>query len=126
MLTAELTGATLDYWVARVRGAVEALGTASDGGSCWFLPDYTWVDPRSTQRTFAPSMYWSQGGPLIDLHDILVRRSAIPAEFVAEIWKDGEGGASSLWLGVGPTRLIAAMRALVASVYGDSVPEQAP
>lgn len=102
MKTAELTGALLDYWVARAEGDDTAAQMA-DG------------------YRFQPSTSWAQGGPIIDRERITV---------MPEPQSGGEWGAAYVvWLPSvdywtpGATALQAAMRAYVASKFGLEVPD---
>lgn len=65
--------------------------------------------------TFAPSTDWSFGGHFL-LEYAIGFKPISDAEWEAEEYITG-------FTGRGPTPLIASMRALVASVYGDSVEE---
>nr|WP_229421741.1 phage protein NinX family protein [Massilia aquatica] len=109
---ADLAGAELDYWVARARGTpAEHL--------------YIEIVPRTDIRIcvdvsgaiparFDPSTSWAVGGPLLD--------TEIAAEFKA--LSDAEWQCEDVMTaatGRGPTHLIAAMRAYVASVYGATI-----
>ena len=60
---------------------------------------------------FAPSIYWSQGGPIIEREKIELTHDGF--EWWARIWADEDYE--------GPTPLIAAMRCYVASKLGDEV-----
>lgn len=115
----ELEGIDLDYWVAQITGSLRMI----DGSREFQLGGYS------------PSTQWRHGGPIIEDHDIAI----IPSNFVDENqkWSASTGCYNkyideSLPLGedaggaTGKTPLIAAMRALVASVYGESVPEAQP
>lgn len=115
--TAELTGALLDWWVARAVGHTlsvdgktwdAAVKQTEHGGLRFF--SYPVDDWR-------PSTNWAHGGPIIDRDDIHLGGYATCR--YAEI--RGDRGP---WIQVfGETCLIAAMRAKVASVYGDEIPE---
>jgi len=111
MKVADLICADLDMWVARASGAKESHGA-------WFMPDGQFVDPITSQRTFAPSMYWSQGGPIIEREriaiDPITRNRSHTAEWQAQVWVP-------FAVQTGATPLIAAMRAFVAGKYGDEV-----
>ena len=131
MKTSELTGAALDWAVAKCEGATDF----------WFDTVATyWVKLNGEDRAlrygwaqaYLPSTDWSQGGPIIE-------REGIDLECHLGYW------ASSLWpnkpttvtpvnaakyrigrikLSIranGPTPLIAAMRCYVASKLGDDV-----
>jgi hypothetical protein len=115
MKTAELEGALLDLWVARAQGnearininETEVLLTEGHRGigPQWYI--------------FEPSTNWGTGGPIIE-------REMIKLE-----GRDRNGNPMGEWAAVakpprvvfGPTPLIAAMRAYVASKFGDEVPD---
>lgn len=107
----DLEGAELDYWVAKAHGwksDPDFLDSALDQGY-WtadgiFEPKHEWK----------PSIDWSQGGPIIE-------REKIQLEII-----HGEWGALidvDAWPKYGPTPLIAAMRAFVASKFGNEIEE---
>jgi hypothetical protein len=103
MKTDELTGAALDWAVAKCEGLL-AFGYEDDMG----LLKIT----LSTGETeyFIPTMKWEQGGPIIE------------REKIATAWHITRWVA---WRGViehpGPTPLIAAMRGYVAAKLGDDI-----
>ncbi|MGU7781108.1 phage protein NinX family protein [Burkholderia sp. PU8-34] len=117
MQVQDLTGASLDYWVA----VAEGLGAPRvDDAGCRAVREVDGAPVR-----FAPSSSWDDGGPLVE---------RLP---FAAFERDGGRGA---WRAVlhravpaagerctfnqsGPTLLIAAMRTLVASTFGDDVPD---
>lgn len=114
MRTDELAGAELALWVARTIGLHITCDT-------WQGPDCDSVLPSEgpglPMFRFKPHTDWAQGGPLLEQHKITVE----------EVLTSGGG---SWWHARkyphqmnGPTYLISAMRALVASVYGDTVPD---
>ena len=99
MKTTDLTGPALDWAVAK----------------CGFIKGT--ANSLITPEVKAYSTDWAQGGPIIEQERILVQ---------PEIGKEGCGNA---WNAVsmrdteayGPTALVAAMRAYVASKMGDEV-----
>jgi hypothetical protein len=117
MKVSELVGAKLDYWTAKAEGR--------DVNGWGMVPIDAWYSSR-----------WEVGGPIIERERIAI----VP-------WKTADGGV--VWTaygsrsgadlemlrgyfevnaGVGdasPTPLIAAMRAFVASNFGDNVPDAA-
>jgi hypothetical protein len=106
MRTNELTGAALDWAVAKCEG----IGLGPRG----FVVYYFEGDPAMWQ----PSTDWAQGGPIIEREGInLFQRKGIAA-------KEGRP-----WLAYneaqleqeGPTPLIAAMRCYVASKLGETI-----
>lgn len=117
MKTSELTGATLDYWVAK---AEDEYSPFMQDGACWIALDDEHTKP------FSPSTDWAQGGPLIQQHGICVLEdgefwiASNDAEALSKVYIYAEEAAHS-----GPTPLVAAMRAIVAIFYGDTVPDEA-
>jgi len=108
MKTSELTGAALDWAVAKCEGAyTQSVDTDIDGT---IRINYGGMYPEW-------STDWAQGGPIIEQERLLIQ---------PEIGKEGMGNA---WYAVsmkdtdsyGPTPLIAAMRCYVASKLGDDV-----
>ena len=110
--TAELTGALLD--------AAVALGLEPRdyqfGGSCWYAPG-----GGRGLIPFEPSTDWSVGGPIMEREGISPERHKPDSMDAADpLVSDGR------WMWVtethcGPTMLIAAMRAFVASKLGDEI-----
>ena len=98
MKTNELTGAALDWAVAKCEGV--PIGIA--GGTLWH------GHTNKTVRVHY-STNWAQGGPIIEQEGIEFRASGTQASIV-----DGRTY-------YGPTHLIAAMRCYVASKLGDEV-----
>jgi hypothetical protein len=96
MKTSELTGAALDWAVAKCEGLLHDDGTVSD--------------------YWQPSELWEQGGPIIEREGIFVRPKTTGG------WRcwiyDGKGEGIKFDQH-GPTPLIAAMRCYVASKLGD-------
>lgn len=135
MKTADLTGALLALWVARAQGRdvrANAYGywvvRASAG-----LPfeGYIGEESGALAPKFSPHEDWAQGGPIIEREHICTAHfdnfldDRKPVKWRAG-YVDGEGYFSSLDLGfASPTLLVAAMRAYVASKYGDTVPDEA-
>ena len=99
MKTSELTGAALDWAVAKCEDGLD------------------WDDDRLCYVTehgqdFEPSTNWAQGGPIIERERIGLRDDG------------GDGWAADDYISAtmhGPTPLIAAMRCYVASKLGDEV-----
>ena len=104
MKTNELTGAALDWAVAKCE---------------WHREEGDW---RGTYRA-EYSTDWAQGGPIIERENIkLTPRKPFHDDWEAE-YRYSQGGGLNAF---GPTPLIAAMRCLVASKLGDEieVPEE--
>lgn len=122
MKTAELTGADLDYWVARAEGIpaeqLEIRGVPrTDQRICVHKapPIDGWMG--NPLQVLAYSTNWLQGGPLIEKHQLTVLRDGgwhAGKSFMHEFCAgdgDGEGG----------TPLIAICRAVVRAAFGDNV-----
>jgi len=142
MMTADLTGALLDYWVAHAdeswnwahvlfptmtldptfKGAMyDGTRTNFYGASspaCFLVPNNPF---RQDHKLFAPSTYWEHGGPIIERERIGINLHC-------------SGGAWGAWISspcyesndpdqIGHTPLIAAMRAIVARKFGNEVPD---
>lgn len=101
MKTSELTGAALDWAVAKCEGVT---WTA--------FPGYTYQHGEGHYST-----NWAQGGPIIEREKIQIKENGFGHWFA----KIGKGN----WMR-GPTPLIAAMRCYVASKLGEdvSIPEE--
>jgi hypothetical protein len=101
MKTSELTGAALDWAVAKCEGE-----------------NVTPLPGLSVQSSASWAMYstnWSQGGPIIEREELCIDKVA------RENWcACVRSVKNSPWL-YGPTPLIAAMRCYVASKLGDTV-----
>jgi hypothetical protein len=90
--TSELTGAALDWAVAKCTGM-------------------TWDVALSGHYTYKPSTDWAQGGPIIEREQIDIQ--CFPRRSGGHIWRT--------WYCDGPAPLIAAMRCYVGSKLGDEV-----
>lgn len=113
MKTSDLTGAALDWAVAKCEGLMQGQ-IAIDG---------------VTHGFYKPSTDWAQGGPIIEREGIALWQSATPDKgkwCAADArWMDLDPESEEFiampdpWHG--PTPLIAAMRCYVASKLGDDV-----
>jgi hypothetical protein len=133
MKVAELSGAQLDYWAAKCMGFECVL----EDGAClvvqrieiWHERDGVKIRGgfRESAAPFMPSTDWSQGGPIIDRERIkLTPPKEDDGSWAAQIWRPGYESAKTVsGSGRGHTPLIAAMRAFVASKFGDEVEELA-
>ena len=127
MNTNELTGTALDWAVELAKGT-----SWSDKGYFVFKnPDGT-TRAVSSRPEWCYSTDWSQGGPIMDREDIdsfVVKEAAFTesgAEVLRKIGWKAWISPSAYWMSKrfiseGETRLIAAMRCLVASKLGDEV-----
>lgn len=121
MKVSELTGPALDYWVAKAENASDNVGS---GAYVAFARMEKWGETWEEQQAhpnhrFAPSSDWEHGGPIIDRDKIRLQPPRHAPQWTADCV--GEGGA--VHFADGPTPLIAAMRAKVASEYGEEVPD---
>lgn len=99
--TSELSGAALDWAVAKCDGIALVDG-------CIFTKD-----PDDEQVLFVPSSDWAQGGPIIERESIALLPSGD--------WGAVKNLAFLTPTHHGPTPLIAAMRCYVAFKLGDEV-----
>jgi hypothetical protein len=107
MKVSELSGVGLDYWVAEAEGALRM----TEGTMEFRLGGYS------------PSAKWREGGPIIERDQIAIVKfwdqSSCPG------WSAHVGlvGPKEIYEQTGSTPLEAAMRAYVASKFGDTVPD---
>jgi len=101
--TSELTGAALDWAVAKCEG--------NPNGWCGMVIN------RPMSYVFRPSTDWAQGGPIIEREEMISSCFAKQGETTKSwfYWTDRTPMIS------GPTPLIAAMRCYVTSKLGDEV-----
>jgi hypothetical protein len=122
MKISELTGAELDYWVAKAEG-VEPHWQHEGKPQAWvgvyFLrgEPIRSEHPASEMEAYCPSSNWAHGGPIIEREGIAIFRDIYgwKASTDFDLRDLGEG------MMTGPTPLIAAMRAYVASKFGEDV-----
>lgn len=114
MKTAELTGALLNAWVARAEGRENV---KIFRGRCFC--DH----PHSLGTGFNPTGFWGVGGPIIERDGIGISKDEFEPVWHAELEHPARPDGCQRSFARGPTPLIAAMRAKVASVYGDVVPD---
>ncbi len=111
--TADLTGAALDWAVAKAEGP-------SSVATCYYddagLPQ--WLE-EAEHNEWTPSTNWAQGGPIIEREFIQFR----PTGPVGARWWIACPADAPYWEQTceGETPLIAAMRCFVASKLGDEV-----
>jgi hypothetical protein len=122
MKTSELTRAALDWAVAQAEEEHDVLFCQRQYGRLLvrIAGDH---ETRDVEWPYAPSINWSQGGPIIERERIFVRPKTVVG------WRcwiyDGKGEGIKFDQH-GPTPLIAAMRCYVASKLGDdiNIPEE--
>lgn len=147
MKVAELTGADLALWVARLEGIEERDGVKlyASGGCLYRETQWGGGEPYD----YRPDSRWSAGGPIIERDKIFLE----PPHTVHALNYGADGKPKGCWTsyetwhatvsartrtypnpiasdlpgrvgrGEGATPLIAAMRAKVASHYGATVPD---
>lgn len=109
MKTSELTGAALDWMVAKCLPDDEYL----------FDPHPYLPDENGQPDYFEPSTNWAQGGPIIEREGINLDNYAKNPRWSA--WTPAPERDSGEAQAYGVTPLIAAMRCYVASKLGDEV-----
>lgn len=126
MKVAELDGTLLDLWVARAEGEVLAPAHPlpdTNSGRFWLkMGQY-----GSVKECPKYHCKWEDAGPIIGRElgtfTIALESTCAPVWCVPVwYWADMGRTASRYRMG-GPTHLIAAMRAYVASKFGDEVPD---
>lgn len=106
----ELSGALLDAAVAKAAGLEFA---TEDHPTDPPLPFACWVRAGDDWEMFRPSVEWEDGGQIIEREKISISPSY--SEWCASILLCDAGDV------YGPTPLIAAMRAFVASKFGEEI-----
>ena len=115
--TSELTGAALDWAVAKCEGIELESGYGVQETSGYYnrlLVDGRMSKGQSMLVRYIPSTDWAQGGPIIE-------REAIETAIYSDQWQATMHLDNGSIYERGPTPLIAAMRCYVASKLGDEV-----
>ena len=116
METSELTGAALDWAVAKCEDLEHYF---EDGLVCLK------GQPFDTHWLYwTPSTDWAQGGPIIEREGMALNMEDTH-EWRAAMWWDDEYSKGDILM-VGPTPLIAAMRCYVASKQGEQDANENP
>jgi hypothetical protein len=129
MKVAELTCAELDYWVAKAEGMplvseLSEIGMAAAGMAppCIFLKDGVYgIASADKSGKWEPSTNWSQGGPVIEREGVDLEHHKESVLGKEETWWEAYYRADVCQCFTADTPLIAAMRAYVASKFGDEV-----
>jgi hypothetical protein len=124
MNVSELTGALLDYWVARANGWTFGPPHKVHEWDVWRDGSGEIVGTIPAQ-SYTPSTDWAQGGPIIEreqgafqtYHGLL----GYPADRIVSA---SMGRELMRYQMDGPTHLVAAMRAYVASKFGAEVADE--
>ena len=117
MKTSELTGAALDWAVARCEGLL-CFGYRTDGKR------FAVEDSDGQVEGFMPATDWAQGGPIIEREGISLT-SYLDEEdpyWIGSVECQYKNfNATAYYEEYGPTPLIAAMRCYVVSKLGDTI-----
>lgn len=117
MRVSELTGVELDYWTARAEGymGIKIKGPGQRVAGQFRTKQTVLVKSEGTDswREFN-SQLWTTAGPIIERELISIEAEHPGCWFAQERYTKHSGRAE--------TPLIAAMRAFVASKFGDEVP----
>jgi hypothetical protein len=117
METSELTGAALDWAVARCEGLL-CFGYRTDGKR------FAVEDSDGQVEGFMPATDWAQGGPIIEREGISLT-SYLDEEdpyWIGSVECQYKNfNATAYYEEYGPTPLIAAMRCYVVSKLGDTI-----
>ena len=117
MKISDLSGALLDYWVARAEGFDVRLNEDKS----WAVVTSKNFVGNSVHSSFAPSSRWYEGGPIIERERAYMLNHYAGRDAVLT-WTAEIRGSNPY---EGATALIACMRAFVASKFGDEVPDEA-
>jgi hypothetical protein len=149
MKVSELSGALLDYWVARAeieQGIGQTTGCqiraldegrwvlfdSDDGGAVMIickgfkalLQTRKELNADRFVERYSPSEMWAHAGPIIERERITVAWQPMKGEWMAGLIETEYGSMLEFrWLGFNESPLVAAMRAYVSSKFGDEVTE---
>ena len=142
MKVSQLEGMQLDYWVARAlgyehHGAVGVYEENDKGipwcrfgmkNDWWKSPDGQWICGPCSCFPDNYSTEWLRGGPIIEQERIGLEYGGYVTNRWHARWETAfHSNSTQVVCGYGSTALIAAMRAFVASKFGEAVeqPDQA-
>jgi hypothetical protein len=127
MNVSELTGPLLDYWVAKAEGLMPY--REDSGHKRYWLVDTPEMSimiigqkPKTDRPEwrYSPSVNWSQGGPIIQRENIPITWSMT----LDENHRSAKHAVCGRWDNHDASALVAAMRAYVASKFGDVVDDR--
>lgn len=130
MKTSELTGALLDYWVAKAEGWIETRSAYGEKPRLWDTGGgFYRIDGHAGEagdERWRPSAYWAHGGPIIERERITICAPGFMLSgeweaFIEPILDHRTQDIVGKFEGAGQTPLVAAMRAYVASKLGSEV-----
>lgn len=122
MKVSELAGAQLNYWVGKALGLTDEY--LVNGQRAHRVPMFISCPSEDSEfgDMFEPSTRWDHGGPIIDRDRIATEPGAEDTgNWLADMVHPARTDGVQRTFTTGPTPLIAAMRAKVASVYGNEV-----
>jgi hypothetical protein len=124
----ELSGAELDYWVAKAQGCCPEITeeecwivkhNSSTATPFWDSSTTASWETRSTKGIrYQPSQDWFDGGPLIERFEVSIHLEEVPEPPLWSAYIDGNPYRSG-----GTTPLQATMRAILLSQFGEEVSE---
>ena len=117
MKVSELNPPELDYWVAKIEYPKSKV-TLEDGIVFLDRHDSTGINDTVVRYGGIKCNYsekWRHGGPLIEKYNVFVGPHG------DGVWGASRKGEHGSYDGYGPTPLIASMRCIVSSVYGENV-----
>ena len=121
--TSELTGAALDWAVAKCEGYECEFGDEVSGP--WLVPQEGYLHDEKPLASFRPSTDWNLAGPIIDreAHNLFKHNGGTEWCCACNVPRDGY---TAIVTADGPTPLIAAMRVYVSAKLGDeiNIPEE--
>lgn len=122
MRTSELTGALLDYWVAKAEGLEAEVRSYQQDPFGKGVETVRYCNLKKGNRPFLPSTSWAQGGSIIEREMIELSHDRDWRED-GQFWRVWQGNHAGYGYMDGDTPLIAAMRVYVASKFGAEVQE---
>lgn len=132
MKASELIGAQLDYWVAKGLGyTVQSSRSLPKGEFMWTATTQDLRSIGGLSHKFSED--WGLGGPIIDRFNIIVWPAEGDLGELAHALGEMDAGDKTGWLDLGPhydlvflgpTKLIAAMRAFVRMQFGEDLPDE--
>jgi hypothetical protein len=130
MKASQLISPELDYWVAKAEGRKCKLGKVFGGPNDGKTACLVWVEPTELMHgynvEYRPSSNWVHGGPILEHERVSVVSNGASWDAYVDAGytgPDGQLDSKSPIIWEAPTYLIAAMRAYVASKFGEEVPD---
>ena len=126
--TQQLTGAALDWAVAKAEGALRPLGNVViEGNRLWIEVAINPLDGVSEDIEYTPSTDWAQAGPIFEASDCLLETNYDDTNCERRVWCSGLTQEKQFQHNphpcgeYGPTKAIAFCRWYVSSKLGDEV-----